>query len=143
MADNDSTPLNPLARSETTQADANPAFYPQEAKSEALHSEAEKAGLGYPGPVIEAVSGDPATSPLATAASQAQQGDQLSTSTEDGIEHEGGSTTEAPAGDTEATMPAKNASTEDWQAYAVSQGMSEEEAAGKGRDELVAQYATE
>lgn len=38
--------------------------------------------------------------------------------------------------DTAVERPAGNASTEDWQRYAVSQGMSEDEANSLGRDEL-------
>jgi hypothetical protein len=45
----------------------------------------------------------------------------------------GGSSESADDGD---TRPAGNASHDEWAAYAVSQGMSEEEAAGKSRDEL-------
>lgn len=37
--------------------------------------------------------------------------------------------------------PAKSASTADWKAYAVSQGLDEEEAEKATRDELAAKYA--
>lgn len=39
-----------------------------------------------------------------------------------------------------AAMPAKNASTEDWRAYAVAQGMPEDEANAATRDALVDRY---
>jgi len=38
-------------------------------------------------------------------------------------------------------MPAKNASADEWRAYAVSKGMSSEDADNASRDQLIAQYA--
>ncbi len=112
----------PSLASEVTQADSNPAFYPKEAKSEALHGEAEKAGFGYPGPILPEHEGkDPE--------------DVLDPAVDD---HADDADADADAGD---DKPAGNASTDDWRAYAVSQGMSQEEADQYSRDELVEYYS--
>jgi hypothetical protein len=130
----------PSLLAETTQADANPAFYPQDAKSEALHGEAEKAGLGYPGPVIEEDEADqvPFNSPQ-QAAVAAQFSDDGPTVVEGGDQGAGG----APA-----DVPARNASTAVWREYAVSGApadnrYTQDEADAASRDEIANYYLGE
>lgn len=45
-----------------------------------------------------------------------------------------------PMGPDDPEPPARNASTENWRAYAVARGMSPEEAGKRSRDDLVAEY---
>lgn len=125
----------PSLAAETTQADANPAFYPQDAKSEALHGEAEKAGLGYPGPVIEEDEADqvPFNSPQ-QAAVAAQYSDDGPTVVEGGDQ-----------GGEPAEVPARNASTAVWREYAVNGApadnrYTQEEADSASRDDIANYY---
>src|SRR3954467_14447832 len=99
QSDEDVQPIQPGGPSllaETTQADANPAYYPKEAKSEALYGEAEKAGLDYPGPIVE---GD----------------DEVTESPDPNIADDSGDQQPAEP----AEVPARNASTAVWRDYAV------------------------
>jgi predicted PhzF superfamily epimerase YddE/YHI9 len=41
------------------------------------------------------------------------------------------------------SLPRKSASTEEWRAFAAAHGMTEDEASGLSRDELVAHYYEE
>jgi hypothetical protein len=50
---------------------------------------------------------------------------------------------EVEADEDEQQSPAKNASTEEWRSYAITQGMADDEAASMSRDDLVAHYSTE
>lgn len=144
--DEDVQPLQPGGPSllaETTQADANPAFYPKEAKSEALHGEAEKAGLDYPGPIIEEdeVGEVPFNSPQAAAVA-AQYSDEGPTVVE-GDQGSGGGDDQTPA-----EVPARNASTAVWRNYGVNGApannrYTQEEADAASRDEIANYYLGE
>jgi len=128
----------PSLQAETTQADSNPAFYPKDAKSEALHGEAEKADLDYPGPIVEAdeIGEMPVNSPQ-RAAVAAQHSDAEPQSGED---IQNASNDSGPG-----EVPARNASTAVWRQYAT-QGApadnryTEDEANAASRDEIADYY---
>ena len=131
----------PSLQAEVTQADANPAFYPKEAKSEALHGEAEKAGLDYPGPVVEEDEIDemPVNSPqrAAVAAQYSDEGPQS------GEDIQNASNDSGPG-----EVPARNASTAVWREYATKGApadnrFTDEEAKDSSRDAIANYYLGE